>query len=352
MVLKRKHNNTVKYFSVRLKNFKLLNKRYKILLNYIAGPLLFLILSWSIYTKLKSQYSLPQIKELVSNAFDGQNQHLVIYLLLLMCANWGIEALKWKVLMQRIEPVSFFRAYRAILSGLSFAMFIPNGVGDYIGRTLYMHEGNRLRSVPLNLIGSISQLIVTLITGAVGLLYMKDTILHIEGLSAYWVSGLLYAIITALVFFLLIFFMISWFTEWFEKIPFIQRHRIFVQSLEHFSIQQLTQILILSILRYAVFIIQYIIVFQLFNVNIPIVQAAFAVSVLFLLLAVVPAVPNIAELGVRGEASRQLFGLLSTNTAGIVFSAAFIWIVNLIIPALAGTIFIMSIKIFNRNNNA
>ena len=335
-----------------MKNFKLLSKRYKILLNYIAGPLLFIILSWSIYTKLNSQYSLAQIKELINNAFDGSNHPLVIYLLLLMCANWGIEAFKWKILMQRIEPVSFFRAYRAILSGLSFSMFIPNGVGDYIGRTLYMHEGNRLRSVPLNIIGSISQLIVTLITGAAGLLYMKNTILHIEGLNAYWISGLLYAILAALLFFFLIFFKISWFTVWFEKIPFIQRHRIFVQSLEHFSLQQLTQILLLSILRYGVFIIQYLIVFQLFNVNIPIVQAAFAVSVLFLLLAVVPAVPNIAELGVRGEASRQLFGLLSTNTAGIVFSAAFIWIVNLIIPALAGTIFIMSIKIFNRNNNA
>jgi hypothetical protein len=227
-------------------------------------------------------------------------------------------------------------------------MFIPNGVGEYIGRTLYMQEGNRLRSVPLNVIGSISQLIITLVTGASGLFYLKATIMHIDGLALFWLNGLLYAIIAALFFFLLIFFKISWFTVWFEKIPFVQQHRIFVQSLEHFSIQQLTHILLLSTLRYAVFIIQYLVVFRLFNVNIPIIQAAFAVSVLFLLLAVVPAVPNIAELGVRGEASRQLFGLLSTNTAGIVFSAACIWIVNLIIPALAGTIFITGIKLFKK----
>ncbi|WP_170971173.1 lysylphosphatidylglycerol synthase transmembrane domain-containing protein [Ilyomonas limi] len=331
-----------------MKNFLLLNKRYKILINYIAGPLLFLLLAWSIYTKLKDQYTFSQIKEIVGNAFSNNHQHLIIYVLLLMCANWSIEAFKWKILMQRVQPVSFFRACKAVLSGLSFSLFIPNGVGDYIGRTLYMREGNRLRSVPLNVIGSISQLIVTLTTGVIGLFYLKANILHIEGLNIYWLNGLLYAVIAALIVFLLLFFKISWFTVWFEKIPFIQRHRIFVQSLEQFDIQQLTHILMLSVLRYAVFIIQYFIVFRLFNVNIPIIQAAFAVSVLFLLLAVVPAVPSIAELGVRSEVSRQLFGLFSANAAGIVFSAAFIWIINLIIPALAGTIFITGIKLFKK----
>jgi hypothetical protein len=329
----------------------LLNKRYKILLNYIIGPLLFLVLSWSIYSKLQSKYTFDQIKALISNAFGSNHQYLIVYLFLLMGANWGIEAFKWKILMQRIQPVSFFKACKAILSGLSFSMFIPNGVGDYIGRTLYMQEGNRLRSVPLNLIGSISQMIVTLIMGAVGLLYLEKNVLTIQGLSKYWLDGLLYAVIAALISFLLIFFKISWFTRWFEKIPFIRRHRIFVQSLEQFNILQLTQILLLSVLRYAIFIIQYFIVFHLFNVDIPIIQAAFSVSVLFLLLVIVPAVPGIAELGVRGEISRLLFGLFSTNAAGIVFSAALIWIVNLIIPALGGTIFITGIKLF-RNNKA
>lgn len=326
----------------------MLNKRYKILLNYIAGPILFLVLSWSIYTKLKTHYTLPQIKALAGNAFSNNNYSAIIVLFLLMFVNWSIEAFKWKILMQRIQPVSFFTACKAVLSGLAFSMFIPEGVGDYVGRTLFMQEGNRLRSVPLNIIGSISQLIVTLLCGVTGLFYLKNNILPIDGLPGFWLNGLLYAVITALLFFLLIFFKISWFTEWFEKIPFIRRHRIFVQSLEHFSIKQLTLILLLSFIRYAVFIIQYLIVFHLFNVNIPTIQAAFAVTVLFLLLAVVPAIPGIAELGVRGEASRQLFGLFSTNAAGIVFSAAFIWIVNLIIPAIAGTIFLTGIKLFKK----
>lgn len=326
----------------------MLSRRYKIILNYIAGPLLFLILSWSIYHNLQKQYTFPQLQASFSQAFNAGNRWLVTTLFALMCCNWGIEAYKWKVLMRRIQPISMLTACKAVFAGLSFSMFIPNSVGDYIGRTLFINEGNRLRSVPLTVVGSLSQLIITLVWGVGGLWYLGKTVLRTEGLPAFWLAGLLYAVVAALMVLLLLFFKISWFTVWLEKIPFVRRHRYFVQSLEQFSTAQLTHILVLSVLRYAVFIIQYLVVFRLFNVHIPIIQAAFAVCVLFLLLAVIPAVPNIAELGVRGEASRQLFGLLSANTAGIVFSAAFIWIVNLIIPALAGTIFLTGIKVFKK----
>ncbi len=74
-------------------------------------------------------------------------------------------------------------------------------------------------------------------------------------------------------------------------------------------------------------------------------NAVWATTVLFLVLAIVPTIP-IADLGIRGEVCIQLFGLLSSNTAGIAFTAATIWIVNLIIPALAGSLFILGIKLF------
>lgn len=320
------------------------------MVNYVLGPLLFIVLFYSIYTNISKQYTLQQLWQMFADIFNSNNRGLLIAVLLLMCANWTIEAIKWKILMRPVQKVSMFTACRAVLAGLSFSMFIPNGVGEYIGRTLYMQEGNRLRSVPLSIVGSISQLIVTLIAGVAGLFYLKNTILTgafaAKGLQAFWLSGLLYAVVVAALLFLLIYFKISWFARWFEKIPFINRHKVFIENLEGFHWKQLTQILSLSVLRYSVFILQYLIVFHLFNVDINWVQAAFATAVLFLLLTVVPAVPNIAELGVRGEISRQLFGLLSANAAGIVFSAAFIWIVNLIIPALAGTLFIIGIKIF------
>ncbi len=264
--------------------------------------------------------------------------------------NWTLEAAKWKLLMKPVQNVSLLTACKAVFSGLAVSMFIPTAAGEYAGRTLYMHEGNRLRSLSLNVIGSISQLVITLIAGVAGLIYLKKTLLTTTAfgnpLSLIWLNGMLYAVLVAIVVFLLIYFQIAWFTRWFEKIPFIQKHLIFVQSLEAFGLKQLTQILLLSILRYVVFIIQYLVVLQLFDVHIYWLQAALATAVLLLILSAIPSVPNIAELGVRGEVSRLLFGLLSTNIAGIVFSATLIWIVNLILPAVAGGIFLIGIKIF------
>jgi hypothetical protein len=66
---------------------------------------------------------------------------------------------------------------------------------------------------------------------------------------------------------------------------------------------------------------------------------------MFLILAIVPTIA-LAELGVRGKISIFLFGAFSTNTLGIVLTASTIWLINLILPALAGSLFVLGIKFF------
>ena len=75
------------------------------------------------------------------------------------------------------------------------------------------------------------------------------------------------------------------------------------------------------------------------------VDAACMACVLFLVLAIVPTVA-LAELGFRGKVSIQLFGLLSANTIGILATAAGIWIINLVSPAIAGSLLILGIRLF------
>ena len=89
---------------------------------------------------------------------------------------------------------------------------------------------------------------------------------------------------------------------------------------------------------------------QVFGVEASIVSMAMMVSVLFLVLAMVPSIA-LAELGFRGKVSLQLFGLLSTNHIGIIAAAAGIWIINLIIPAIAGSILILGVRLFKNKKN-
>ncbi|BAV09144.1 hypothetical protein FLA_5192 [Filimonas lacunae] len=269
----------------------------------------------------------------------------------LSLVNWGIEARKWQVLVAPVQHITLWKAFKAVLSGLALSLFVPNRVGEYVGRILYMDEGNRLRSIALTLIGSVSQLIVTLVAGIGGLIYLRSYVLtegrQLQGLSAFWFDGMLYAIIVGTVLLLLVYYKLSRITSIIERIPFVSKYSFFIQKVETFHWKELTNVLMLSVVRFVVFTAQYLLLMQVFEVHIGIIDGWWIICVMFLVLAIVPTIP-IAELGVRGQASLQLFGLLSTNTIGIIATAAGIWGINLILPSLAGSLFILSIKLFRK----
>jgi hypothetical protein len=276
----------------------------------------------------------------------------LILLGLLLFTNWGIEARKWQLLMKPVQRVSFFTSIKAILSGLALSLFLPNGFGEYPGRALYMDEGNRLRSVALNVAGSMAQLIVTLVAGIISLIYLKTfvwkTSLQMQGLPVLWLNGIISMIIMGTAILLITYFRLSWLTKLVEKIPFVYRYKYFIESIETFHWKELTRILYLSSIRFVVFVVQYIVVLHMLQVHINLVDAVSTTCVLFLFLAIIPTIP-FADIGIRGEAGRQLFGLLTPDVFGIVVTIAVIWFINLIIPSIAGSLFLLSIRLFKNN---
>lgn len=318
-------------------------------MNYVVGPLLFIILSLSIWYKVKNQANLQEARDILKGAVSNNNIWLLLLLLLLTGINWGIEARKWHVLVRRVQPVNYFTAYKAVLSGVSLSLFVPNGIGDYAGRLVYMQEGNRLKSITLTLVGSMAQLIITLTGGLFGLLYLTNgswqQLEQFKGLSVLWVNGIIFMIAMGAILMLFIFFKLNWLTIMFEKIPLVHKYRFMVENLETISRGDLTRILSLSAGRYLVFIVQYMIMLHIFSVQLNIADAVSTVAVLFLVLAILPTIP-VADLGMRGEAGLQLFGLLSLNKLGIIAVTAGIWLINLILPAVAGSLFILGIKLF------
>ncbi len=282
-------------------------------------------------------------------ALTGPQAWKLVLVVFFMLLNWGIEARKWQILVSSIQKVSFMRAYRAIFSGQAFAFSTINRVGESAGRAIFLQQGNRIRGIVLSIVGSMSQILVTFLLGLAALLYLRFHILdathHLEGLSIFWLDGLMYLIGVGIILFIALYFRLSWFIMVLEKIPFVAKYKFFVQKLEDFHPKELTRILFLSTCRYIVFVIQYVILLQVFDVQVFWADAACMACVLFVVLAIVPTIA-LAELGFRGKVSIQLFGLLSTNTIGIIATAAGIWIINLIIPAIAGSLFILGIRLF------
>lgn len=266
-----------------------------------------------------------------------------------MVFNWSIEALKWKILVKHIEDISFVTALKGVLAGVSLAINTPNRIGEYFGRIIYLSEGNRLRAISLTLVGSTSQLIITVIFGTIGLFFMRqnlaDTTNGAIGLSMLWINIIIYGATGIAIILLLIYFRLSFITRAIEKIPFVAKYAFFIQKLEEFEWPELLKVLCLSLLRYGVFIIQYVLLLQVFEVDIDVWNACQLIFIMFLILAVVPTIA-LAELGLRGQVGLLLFGLFSSNSLGIVLTASGIWIINLVVPALAGSLFILGKKFF------
>ena len=148
--------------------------------------------------------------------------------------------------------------------------------------------------------------------------------------------------------FSVLYFRLTWLVKLLERIPAKNRFLSSIKILEEFNATILWRILFLSLVRYLVFIAQYYLFFSVFGVDLSWLQTAGGISVVFLVMAVIPTFTFLTELGLRWEASIQVIELFSANTVGIFATSFSIWLVNLIIPALIGSLLILNIKLFKK----
>lgn len=326
-----------------------LNKNIKIIFKYILAPLLGIWLFYSLYQQIKNQPHLHQSLLLIKQAPFGNSGWKFWTVIILAFFNWGIEARKWQVLLEPIQRMKFTRAFKSVLSGLALSLNTPNRMGEYGGRILYVKEGSRLKAISLSIAGSISQLIITLLLGCGGLAYIlffeRENAGLILQLPIFWIKILLFVSSAVTGFLILFFFKLSWLIRLIEKIPKSQKVTKYISVLDHFTAKLLLRLLSLSFFRYLIFVLQYILLLQVLQVNIDWIDCFWITSILFLILAIVPSFA-IADLGIRGKFSTDLFGAYSLNTIGILGTTFGIWLINLFIPAIAGSILIIGIRFF------
>src|SRR5215208_118256 len=109
-----------------------LKKNFKIFIKYFLGPLLFIWLSVSIYHQVKHQPNLEISWLQIRRSLHSSKIWNLVIVVFLMIVNWSIEAIKWKLSVQRVQPVSFVKSFCAVLSGVSFSVSTPNRVGEYL----------------------------------------------------------------------------------------------------------------------------------------------------------------------------------------------------------------------------
>lgn len=323
-----------------------LNKNIKLLVNYVAGPLIMFFLFYTVLHQLHKQPNWKDSIHQMLTAATGKQQWKLYCMFLLMVINWALETTKWQIALRPIQSIRFTRAFKAILAGTCIASFTPNRVGEYLGRMLFVDAGNKVVSVAPTILCSMSQMLVTLIAGSVGLFLYHGLTPISPGAwlpPALFKPAIVLTILAAFVLFLVYYRfdpLVRQVNKWLVK-----NNKTFSVP-ENYSFRTLSGILLLSCVRYLVFMLQYGLLFSLFGIPLLGLQVFTGVSVMFVLMAVVPTLTFLTDLGFRWAVGIQVFQVYTLNTAGILAVSLGIWLINLIIPALVGSLLILRIKLF------
>ena len=109
----------------------------------------------------------------------------------------------------------------------------------------------------------------------------------------------------------------------------------------------LLEVLLYSVARYIVFTTQFFILLQVFEVYVSYIDAFILTTTMLFVISIIPTIA-ITEIGVRGSVALFLFSLVSANIVGILSATFVMWVINLLLPALIGTVFIFTLKFFRK----
>ena len=297
---------------------------------------------------------------------DPGSTFLLITCIILVFVNWGIETGKWQYLILKIEKVSFFRSYKAVLSGVAISSFTPNRIGEFLGRVFILEKANRVEGILITILGSISQFLVTFILGATGIaifvMLYKDLITEELGITSdtynYLYLALTLISIALFAFLIMLFLKVSAVKDLVNRLIGNRWKRLkkYTKVFNLYKARELLKVLGYSLLRYIVFTLQFYLMLRIFGISLPLISGFIMISIILFAITIIPTIA-IAELGIRGSVALFIIGTYLEGQGisdldldlGIIAASSAIWLINLAIPALIGAIMVFNLKFFRKN---
>jgi len=300
------------------------------IIKLVFGLALLLFVSWKISVSVSDN----EFSEL---GLRDNASLLLTIVILLMPVNWLIETIKWRLLISGVYKQSFLKTVAAVLSGVSTSLLTPNRIGNFIGRTVYLDKEVKTKAIIRTIHSNLAQFIASIVFGFVGLVMLEFDGTIVE------ISAVRYSAIFVLLVGLIIYF-------YPKIIDFNPLNRMYseqmktsLEGVQKLSIGLKSGILLLSLMRYLVFLFQFYLLLKCFNAEPAIEVIIPAIAVVYLITTIIPSF-LFGKLFVR-EAS-ALFVLTEFGISSpIILSTVFIlWIINLAVPSLIGAVILIKGK--------
>lgn len=272
---------------------------------------------------------------------SSHNILLLSVVLLLMPVNWLFEAIKWKLMIKPIEPISLKKSFWGVLAGITVSLIGPNRTGDFVGRISILQAKNRIAGTFISINTSFAQTIITLIIGFIGfVLYNAQTQVTLNSISPVYYILILVVFSLFLIF---IYFYLYKLVLYFQKLSFFKKLKWDHESYQKPSQQLLLFNLLLSLFRYFVFTFQFILIFTVLQTPLTYYQLTLGISVMYLIMSALPTF-TLAEPGIRGSVGILVFGAWGNFSGEIIAASTLIWLINVLLPAVPGIAVLVGIN--------
>ncbi len=256
-----------------------------------------------------------------------QHKFTIAWILFMLCfsvLNRFLEILKWKNLVLVIEKISLFTATKQVLAGVTAGLFTPNGIGEYAGKALYFPKTATKRVLFLNLICNGIQMVLSIIFGLIGLLYLGYT--------------LYFFILIGIGFLILTFLFIT-------KNAKIKGYSInlFLEKLIEIPKKIHQKNILLAIARYLTFSHQYYFLFLLFGVEIEYFTLMATITAVYFIASSLPSF-QFLDFIVKGSVAIWFFDKLNIDEYVVLFISTFMWLLNVVFPVVIGSYFVLIYK--------
>ena len=276
-----------------------------------------------IYDKLvhDDKLSWKQFSDILKHKFTFS---WILFMLCFSVLNRFLEVLKWKNLVLVIEKLSLYTATKQVLAGVTAGLFTPNGIGEYAGKALYFPKSETKRVLFLNLICNGVQMVLTIIFGLIGLLYLGYT--------------LYFFILLGIGFLILTFLLLT-------KNANIKGYSIalFLEKVSEIPKKIHQKNILLALARYLTFSHQYYFLFLLFGIEIDYFTLMATVTAVYFIASSLPSF-QFLDFVVKGGVAIWFFEKLNIDEYVVLFISTFMWLLNVVLPVVIGSYFVLIYK--------
>lgn len=271
-------------------------------------------------------------------AVSAERYAYLFPVLLLLPVNLYLEAWKWKKIVQNAAKISIWEAQKAVLAGICSGFFTPYRIGNFVGRIRYLPPDMHSQGFSFSIVNALTQNLAILLCGIPACVIFFPFFRN-QGREEIDTESYLLACIFSFFFFTALYLLMPYLAR---KVSHPKLER-FTGCLSAYTVQQQGLFLVISLLRYAVFCLQFLCMLYFFDVRLSSGESLLAIPTNYLFVTITPSFA-FSEAALRASYAVATIGVFSENTLGIAIAGISIWFINTVLPMLPGSYFLTQKK--------